>query len=162
MGGYRWCWATSHSWARWCVLNNINALADREMKCWIIPWNLPFMFQACKAYPFDLRALCPAACHQYHHPFPHCHLIIVIFQKTKWEWTSAHCVADNLTGLSCFLSNIDGPYKLSKTTKESSKQEYGTDSYNRPGRGVSAIGPSRAGWPGSALNKQSSPASVVV
>lgn len=33
-----------------------------------------------------------------------------------------------------------------------SKQEYGTDSYNRPGRGP--IGPSRAGWPGSSVQKQ--------
>lgn len=44
---------------------------------------------------------------------------------------------------------------MPKNGKDFSKQEYGTDSYNRPGRGVSAIGPSRAGWPGSALNKQS-------
>lgn len=40
------------------------------------------------------------------------------------------------------------------SVKDASKQEYGTDSYNRPGRGVSAIGPSRAGWPGSAIHKQ--------
>lgn len=46
-------------------------------------------------------------------------------------------------------------YKMPTNTKESiSKQEYGTDSYNRPGRGISAIGPSRAGWPGSAIHKQ--------
>lgn len=45
-------------------------------------------------------------------------------------------------------------YKMPANTKDSSKQEYGTDSYNRPGRGVSAIGPSRAGWPGSAIHKQ--------
>lgn len=38
-----------------------------------------------------------------------------------------------------------------KHAKDASKQEYGTDSYNRPGRGP--IGPSRAGWPGSALHK---------
>lgn len=44
---------------------------------------------------------------------------------------------------------------MPKNGKDFSKQEYGTDSYNRPGRGASAIGPSRAGWPGSALNKQS-------
>lgn len=53
------------------------------------------------------------------------------------------------------ISNTDGPYKLSRATIDSSKQEYGTDSYNRPGRSVAAIGPSRAGWPGSALSKQS-------
>lgn len=45
-------------------------------------------------------------------------------------------------------------YKIPVSVKDTSKQEYGTDSYNRPGRGVSAIGPSRAGWPGSAIHKQ--------
>uniref|UniRef100_A0A1B0D2S0 Uncharacterized protein n=1 Tax=Phlebotomus papatasi TaxID=29031 RepID=A0A1B0D2S0_PHLPP len=34
------------------------------------------------------------------------------------------------------------------------KQEYGADSYNRPGRSSGPIGPSRAGWPGSAVQKQ--------
>lgn len=45
-------------------------------------------------------------------------------------------------------------YKMPANAKDTSKQEYGTDSYNRPGRGASAIGPSRAGWPGSAIHKQ--------
>ncbi|XP_059608000.1 uncharacterized protein LOC132255846 [Phlebotomus argentipes] len=35
------------------------------------------------------------------------------------------------------------------------KQEYGADSYNRPGRTSGPIGPSRAGWPGSTVQKQS-------
>lgn len=52
------------------------------------------------------------------------------------------------------LSPDNNSYKLPTNTKDTSKQEYGTDSYNRPGRGASAIGPSRAGWPGSALHKQ--------
>ncbi|GAB0087674.1 1-phosphatidylinositol 3-phosphate 5-kinase-like isoform X1 [Sergentomyia squamirostris] len=34
------------------------------------------------------------------------------------------------------------------------KQEYGADSYNRPGRSSGPIGPSRAGWPGSTIQKQ--------
>lgn len=34
------------------------------------------------------------------------------------------------------------------------KQEYGTDSYNRPNRTSGPIGPSRAGWPGSTVQKQ--------
>uniref|UniRef100_A0A1B0CBE2 SAM domain-containing protein n=2 Tax=Lutzomyia longipalpis TaxID=7200 RepID=A0A1B0CBE2_LUTLO len=38
--------------------------------------------------------------------------------------------------------------------KSSGKQEYGADSYNRPGRHSGPIGPSRAGWPGSAVQKQ--------
>lgn len=48
----------------------------------------------------------------------------------------------------------DNTYKMPSNAKDPSKQEYGTDSYNRPGRGASAIGPSRAGWPGSAIHKQ--------
>lgn len=52
------------------------------------------------------------------------------------------------------LSPDNSSYKMPANTKDTSKQEYGTDSYNRPGRGVSAIGPSRAGWPGSAIHKQ--------
>lgn len=34
------------------------------------------------------------------------------------------------------------------------KHEYGTDSYNRPNRSAGPIGPSRAGWPGSTVQKQ--------
>lgn len=49
------------------------------------------------------------------------------------------------------LSPDNSSFHLPKHSKEPSKQEYGTDSYNRPGRGP--IGPSRAGWPGSALHK---------
>lgn len=52
------------------------------------------------------------------------------------------------------LSPDNSSYKIPTNTKDNSKQEYGTDSYNRPGRGASAIGPSRAGWPGSAIHKQ--------
>lgn len=52
------------------------------------------------------------------------------------------------------LSPENSTYKMPTNTKDTSKQEYGTDSYNRPGRGASAIGPSRAGWPGSAIHKQ--------
>lgn len=52
------------------------------------------------------------------------------------------------------LSPDNTSYKMPVNTKDASKQEYGTDSYNRPGRGASAIGPSRAGWPGSAIHKQ--------
>lgn len=44
-------------------------------------------------------------------------------------------------------------------TKESVKQEYGTDSYNRPGKGP--IGPSRAGWPGSSIQKQTSAPRII-
>lgn len=54
------------------------------------------------------------------------------------------------------LSPDGSSYKPSKSTKETdrSKQEYGTDSYNRPGRTSGPIGPSRAGWQGSSLHKQ--------
>lgn len=52
------------------------------------------------------------------------------------------------------LSPDNTSYKMPTNAKDSSKQEYGTDSYNRPGRGAAAIGPSRAGWPGSAIHKQ--------
>lgn len=34
------------------------------------------------------------------------------------------------------------------------KHEYGMDSYNRPNRSAAPIGPSRAGWPGSSVQKQ--------
>lgn len=49
--------------------------------------------------------------------------------------------------------NESNRYKGSQI-KENLKQEYGTDSYNRPGRGSGPIGPSRAGWPGSSIQKQ--------
>lgn len=53
------------------------------------------------------------------------------------------------------LSPDNSSYKPAKSSsKDQKQQEYGTDSYNRPGRG--AIGPSRAGWPGSSIHKQSS------
>lgn len=55
------------------------------------------------------------------------------------------------------LSPDNSSYKMTTNAKEQTSkqaQPYGTDSYNRPGRGVSAIGPSRAGWPGSAIHKQ--------
>lgn len=55
------------------------------------------------------------------------------------------------------LSPDNSSYKMPPNGKEPNSkqaQPYGTDSYNRPGRGVSAIGPSRAGWPGSAIHKQ--------
>lgn len=52
------------------------------------------------------------------------------------------------------LSPDNSSYKPTKSSsKDQKQQEYGTDSYNRPGRG--AIGPSRAGWPGSSIHKQS-------
>lgn len=44
-------------------------------------------------------------------------------------------------------------YKVNQTVKQD-KQEYGTDSYNRPNRSSGPIGPSRAGWPGSTVQKQ--------
>lgn len=44
--------------------------------------------------------------------------------------------------------------KLIVLKPKDSKQEYGTDSYNRPGRATGPIGPSRAGWPGSSVQKQ--------
>lgn len=53
------------------------------------------------------------------------------------------------------LSPDNSSYKPVKA-KESNKQEYGTDSYNRPGRS-NAIGPSRAGWPGTSVQKQGGP-----
>lgn len=49
--------------------------------------------------------------------------------------------------------NESNRYKGSQI-KENQKQEYGTDSYNRPGRASGPIGPSRAGWPGSSIQKQ--------
>lgn len=55
------------------------------------------------------------------------------------------------------LSPDGSSYKPPKSTKEPAKQEYGTDSYNRPGRTSGPIGPSRAGWPGSSLQKQGRP-----
>lgn len=49
------------------------------------------------------------------------------------------------------LSPDGSSYKPTKP--KDSKQEYGTDSYNRPGRATN-IGPSRAGWPGASVQKQ--------
>lgn len=46
-------------------------------------------------------------------------------------------------------------YKPNQSHVMKDKQEYGTDSYNRPSRGAAPIGPSRAGWPGSSVQKQS-------
>ncbi|KAJ6633113.1 hypothetical protein Bhyg_16794, partial [Pseudolycoriella hygida] len=50
------------------------------------------------------------------------------------------------------LSPDGSSYKQAKP--KDSKQEYGTDSYNRPGRATGPIGPSRAGWPGASVQKQ--------
>ncbi|KAG4068907.1 hypothetical protein HA402_005055 [Bradysia odoriphaga] len=50
------------------------------------------------------------------------------------------------------LSPDGSSYK--QTKPKDPKQEYGTDSYNRPGRATVPIGPSRAGWPGSSVQKQ--------
>lgn len=44
-------------------------------------------------------------------------------------------------------------YKANQTNGKD-KHEYGTDSYNRPTRSAGPIGPSRAGWPGSTVQKQ--------
>ncbi|XP_037916745.1 repressor of filamentous growth 1-like isoform X2 [Hermetia illucens] len=50
----------------------------------------------------------------------------------------------------------DGSSKVkANRLKDTPKQEYGMDSYNRPGRSSGPIGPSRAGWPGSTVQKQS-------
>lgn len=64
-------------------------------------------------------------------------------------------VSDSVSSMSPPLPPLspDGSsYKPPKSSKE--KLEYGTDSYNRPGRALGPIGPSRAGWPGSGLHKQ--------
>lgn len=57
------------------------------------------------------------------------------------------------------LSPGGSSYKPVKSKQpDKSKQEYGTDSYNRPGRTSGPIGPSRAGWPGASVQKHLAPA----
>lgn len=57
------------------------------------------------------------------------------------------------------LSPGGSSYKPVKSKQpDKTKQEYGTDSYNRPGRTSGPIGPSRAGWPGASVQKQMAPA----
>lgn len=60
-------------------------------------------------------------------------------------------VSGSVSSLSPPLPPLSPDNSSYKPTKKESKQEYGTDSYNRPGRG--AIGPSRAGWPGASIHK---------
>lgn len=61
-------------------------------------------------------------------------------------------ISGSVSSMSPPLPPLSPEYK--HPGKDNSKQEYGTDSYNRPSRSTGPIGPSRAGWPGSSVQKQ--------
>lgn len=68
---------------------------------------------------------------------------------------SVSSMSPPLPPLSPDNSSYKMPTQNAKEQNSKQPQPYGTDSYNRPGRGgPSVIGPSRAGWPGSAIHKQ--------